>query len=96
LYVSSIETKTTYKQLISYNINFYLNVFIYIGACENMSVPSLNSLSTAYGSCVGSETDSVLSHQTFKSAKSDSTMFFSGESDTDTLVSYILEAFNYK
>ena len=59
-----------------------------------MSVPILNSLSTIYGSCTGSETDSVLSQQTFKSAKSNSTLFFSGDSDTDTLVRPLLILFN--
>lgn len=51
-----------------------------------MSAPSLNSLETAYGSCVGSDAGSILSTQTFCSVKSNSTLFLSGDSDTDTLV----------
>ena len=57
-----------------------------------MSAPSLNSLNTAYGSCIGSDADSILSYQTFRSVRSGSvrsgsTNFYSDESDTDTLVS---------
>ena len=53
-----------------------------------MSAPSLNE-GTLYGSCVNSDAESLLSQQTFRTVKSDSsrsTNFFSGDSDTDTLV----------
>ena len=52
-----------------------------------MSVPSIESLGTHYGSCRGSDRDSLLSSETFKSVQSESTVFLSGGSETDTLVS---------
>jgi hypothetical protein len=53
-----------------------------------MSLPSLNSQGTVYGSCPYSDNDSIVSHQTYTTVKSDSSNFFSGDSDTDTLVKY--------
>jgi len=51
-------------------------------------VQSVNSIETTYGSCVGSDAESIVSRKTFKSARSSSTTYFSGDSDTDTLVNF--------
>ncbi len=53
-----------------------------------MSVQSISSLETTYGSCVGSDAESLVSRRTFKSVRSSSTAYFSGDSDTDTLVNF--------